>query len=60
MGFAGAIVVTVWAAAIIRTAIMYAQHPSPNPAIDSNIHLHDSVVYGILDWAGYRALRLER
>ena len=67
IAFAGAIVVTFWTAGIIGSATVNALHPSANPAIDSTIRLRDSVVYGILavvtgmvDWAGYRALRLCR
>lgn len=67
IAFAGAIVITIWAAGIIGSAILDALHPSANPAIDSTIHLPDLMVYAILaivagmvDWAAYRALRLCR
>jgi len=67
VAFAGAMVVTLWAAGIIGSAVVDAAHPSANPAIDNTIHLRDAVIYGILavaavmvDWAGYRALRLSR
>jgi hypothetical protein len=67
VAFSGAIVVTLWTAGIIGSAVVDAAHPSANPAIDSTIHSRDAVIYGILaaatgmvDWAGYRALRLAR
>jgi hypothetical protein len=67
IALAGAVVVTLWTAGIIGSAIIDAMHPSANPAIDSSIHLRDAMVYGILavaigmvDWAGYRAFRLCR
>jgi hypothetical protein len=63
----GAIVVTLWAAGIVGSAIWDSAHPSANPAIDSTIHLFDTLIYGVLaasagivDWAAYRALRMTR
>ena len=65
--FSGAIVVTLWAAGIIGSAAVDAAHPSPNPAIDSAIHLRDAGLYcilavttGMVDWVGYQAMRLAR
>jgi hypothetical protein len=67
VAFSGAIVVTLWATGIIGSALVDAAHPSPNPALDSAIHLRDAGVYcflavaaGIVDWVGYKAMRLAR
>jgi hypothetical protein len=67
VALAGAIIVTLWAAGLIGSAVAHAAHPSANPAIDSAIHLRDAVVYALLavaagmaDWAGFRASRLAR
>jgi hypothetical protein len=67
IALAGAVLVTLWTAGIIGSAILDAMHPSANPAIDSSIHLSDAMIFGILaaatgiiDWAGYRAFRLCR
>jgi len=64
---AGAIVITFWAAWLVGSAVISAVHPSKNPAIDCSIHRGDAVIYcvvvivaGMVDWAGFRALRLAR
>lgn len=67
VGFVGAIMVSLWVGGIIGSAVIDAMYPSANPAIDSTIHPHDAIFYGVLaiacgivDWAGYSALRLPR
>lgn len=64
IAFTGGIIVTLWAVGIICSAILDAARGSTNPAIDTTIHLKDVLLYGILaaaaglvDWAGFRALR---